>query len=164
MNLKNLHLSPTMLLVDGLPLNHHYVRIFYQEFMHLMHLRYVITVPRPFCREYYLEYTKEGLDWYKATFEKLLAEKRVLEQQTATPAENTTATRAINNLPNGIVRFRELKPGAKFQLIVGRGPHRLRFKKVNDAEEDNAVTDAETPEPCSFPEDQPVIPASKGIV
>jgi hypothetical protein len=63
-----------------------------------------------------------------------------------------------------MVRFRELKAGAKFQIVVGKGPHKLRYKKVSDAEEDNAVTDAETPEPCSFPEDQPVLPASKGTV
>lgn len=59
----------------------------------------------------------------------------------------------------GTKRFRDLSAKERFRIMAGKTVHSLYFRKLNDAEDDNAISDTETPTLASFPEDQLVYPA-----
>ncbi len=155
--------SPMSMLVGGLPLTSKVAIAHYREIVIMMHEGLVTLEQRPGHDGHFLILTKKGLEWHKGV---LLERQRVLQRESvhlteqaevlkgSPPAEDTPGS-AVDKT----VRFRELKAGDRFSIVVGKTPHKLKYRKVNDAEEDNAETDAETPELCSFPEDQLVIPA-----
>ncbi len=162
MNFPYMFKSPASYLVDGLNIRSPLGAFLYKELLDLTKSGLIDIVKRDHPEAgTYAVFTESGLEWYKSNLRQCMSPGlEVFEPDSVSPTENTKAAQV--NI--GTVRFRELKVGAKFQIIVGKGLHKLRYKKVSDAEEDNAVTDTETPEPCTFPEDQPVIPASKGTV
>lgn len=158
--------SPMDLLAAGLPLASPVAALYYQDLMHLLKAGRLDIVQRPGCSGYFLELTDDGMKWYRGvmTLKGMALQSDEVELEVVRPnrAENKSALKITRSA--GPKLFRELKSGEKFQMIVGKGPHKLRYRKLNDAEEDNAETDTETPELCTFPEGQPVFPAIKGTV
>lgn len=151
--------SPLSLISGGLPLTSQTAAMAYREIMIMMSDGLVELEQRPGHAGHLVVFTTKGLEWYTASLhrkhERLLREKEVLKKEPGGSAEYKVPV----NKP-GTKRFRDLKAGDKFQIQVGDTPHRLKFCKVNDAEEDNAISDSETPENCSFPEDQLVFSVS----
>lgn len=163
--MEHLFESPMSLLVEGLPLTSRVAVAHYREFMIMMHEGLLTLELRPGKDGHFLTLTRKGLEWQKGVLlEKQLSltkQVEVLEDaRKGSPAEDTGKSPVHKAGPQE-KRFRELKAGDRFSILVGKLPHKLKYRKVNDAEEDNAETDAETPELCTFPEDQLVIPASR---
>lgn len=129
--------SPMMLLAEGLPLHHPVAALHYQDLLHMMKAGMIDIVQRPGCSGHFLELTAKD---------------------EAPPVSPIVENTAPAKLQPGMVRFKDVKINGQFRIQVSGSKHKLRFKKVSDGEEDNAMTDTETPEPCSFPEDQPVFP------
>lgn len=155
--------SPMSLLTEGLPLTSRVAATHYREIIIMMDQGLVALEQRPGHDGHFLVLTKKGLEWNKGVLQQrqlLLTQQVEVLERKGPPAEDTPRSTVDKAGPPG-VRFRELKAGDRFSILVGKTPHKLKYRKVNDAEEDNAETDAETPELCTFPEDQLVIPASR---
>lgn len=138
--------SPADMIADGLPLDSQLVQNCQMELL-LWALNGLLR------REHDLiTYTEKGLEWYDSQKGALPTPKVLERKAEEPPAENSTSP------PPGTKRFRDIAVGSKFKINVGRTPHKLTLRKLNDAEEDNAETDVENPELCTFPENQPVFP------
>lgn len=146
--------NPIDLLFNGLPITSKIVAMFNCEILIMMYQGLVTIEQRAGINDYNqycLVLTAAGLKYLQEKLSRHHAEVLELVNKNA-PSENTKTP--VVDIPTGMKRFREIQVGARFSILAGRGQHKLKFRKVNDTEEDNAFTDAENPEACTFPEDQ----------
>jgi hypothetical protein len=154
----NLFKSPLAHLLDGLPIASQVAEAHYQELIILALDGYIRLEQRPGLSGYYLTLTESGLRWNAERLRNqhsVLAQVSQVLEKKITPVENKSQVQPVKAAPSE-KRFGELKAGDRFKILVKKLNREFGYRKVNDTEEDNSVTDTETPEPCSFPENQPV--------
>lgn len=149
--------SPMSMLCDGLPLDHDLTIANHREFIVMMYGGLVTLELRPGQDGYFLILTKKGFEWYKDSLLRMW--KKLVDPAEELEISHSTEEQSAPH--ETLLRFKDLDVGRRFSIVIGKTAHKLKFRKINDAEEDNAETDSETPELCAFPEDQFVLPASR---